>query len=75
MKDEGRGEPETAPPTNTHARARRLSEMIVSVPIGWMMGYIMQPLHHSREGETEWPMLFQGATPPFFSPGSVRNTF
>lgn len=61
------------PPTNTRARARRLSGMIVSVPIGWMVGYITQPLHQSREGESEWPTLIQGATPPF--PGSVRNTF
>lgn len=73
MEDGGRGETETPPPTNIRARARRLSEMIVSVPIGWMVEYITQPLHQSREGQSEWPTLIQGATPPY--PGSVRNTF
>lgn len=38
------------PPTNTRARARRLSGMIVSVPIGWMVDILR---NHSIKAERE----------------------
>lgn len=78
MKDGGRGETGAHPhQPNTYARARQLSEMIVS-ELGYLLaGWGLILCNHSirAERETEKERGREGAECHTPSPASVRNTF